>query len=131
MSLNYVFSCFKFVELLIKITPSVIKIECGTKILGNTCSQSISYFKATRVFNSQLTKKPSSYIHRGFSVTLYLFDFVWWRGAFRTQSNIYNGVFCETLFRKKAPSWTFGWVLSKPLWCMFSQHLRKYLMIFL
>ena len=99
--ISYVFSCFKFVELLIKITPSVIKIECGTKILGNTCSQSISCFKATRVFNSQLTKKPSSYIHRWSNVTLYLFDFVWCRGAFRTQSDIYNGVFCETLFAKK------------------------------
>ena len=45
------------------------------------------------------------------------------RGVFRTQSNIYGGLFCEnskqplavTYFLEKAPSKMFGWVLNTPL----------------
>ena len=48
------------------------------------------------------------------------------RGVLRTQSNIYDGSFCEnsqrhkvfTVFnylKKKAPSWMFDWALNAPL----------------
>ena len=53
-------------------------------------------------------------------------DYIYWvvfGGLFRTQSNIHNGVFCESSWRhlavnyfcKRAPSWMFDWVLNRPM----------------
>ena len=46
------FSYLKFVALLIKITPSIIKLHCGTKFSESLAVQSVSCFKKVKVFNS-------------------------------------------------------------------------------
>ena len=76
--LNYlwveiIFSCFKFNEFFLKITPLTIKIDCRVKFLEKIVLQSICCFKKRKVFNSRLIAKPPSFLHSESNVTLYLF----------------------------------------------------------
>ena len=53
VSWNYVFSCFKLVELFGKIKPPIINIDSGTKYFGATfVLKLISCSKIITVFNS-------------------------------------------------------------------------------
>ena len=69
-----VFPCFEFVK--ITKTSPIIKIDFGTDILGKPLAlQSISCFKAVKVFSSWLNEKLSialSYLYHGSSVTFCL-----------------------------------------------------------
>lgn len=64
VSWNYVFSCFKLVELFGKIKPPIINIDSGTKCFGATfVLKLISCSKIITVFNSWLNEKFFSCIY--------------------------------------------------------------------
>ena len=45
-SWNHIFSGLEFIELFIKINPSIIKIDCWTEYLGKNCSAVSSLLQA-------------------------------------------------------------------------------------
>ena len=62
MNWSYVFYSFKLVELVIKVTPLIVKIDCGTKSFGKTLVlQSVFHLKVIKVFNTLL---PLSYLYQ-------------------------------------------------------------------
>lgn len=68
-----VFSCFKFIDLFIKVIPQIIKIGFGTNFFGKTfVLQSVSCSKVMRIHRSWLNEKLFSYIFNGSIVTFYL-----------------------------------------------------------
>ena len=58
LSSIYVLSYFKFVELFLEITSSIIKFDLGRIFLERIVLQWSSCFKERSVFNSWLNKKP-------------------------------------------------------------------------
>ena len=80
------FSCFKFVQLFIKITSSILKAYSVEQEFWKTLIlQSFSYFKLIKVFKSGLNEKSHSYLHRGSNIMFYLYCrcksqlcFMWW-----------------------------------------------------
>ena len=89
------FRCFDFVELFIKITPSIIKTDTGAKFFFGKAFvlQSISRL---RLFSSSLNEKPFSYlkpwVQCHFSLVFYYFDV-----RFRVSLFI-SALFCLSFF---------------------------------
>ena len=67
------FFFFEICWLVYWISPSILTINGGTNFLEKLVQLSISCFKEIRAFRICLSDKSSSYLHRGSSVTLYLF----------------------------------------------------------
>ena len=63
MNQNCVFSCLEFLKLLIKITPPVRKMYCGTNFSWKTfVLPSVPCYEVIRAFSSWLNEMPSIYL---------------------------------------------------------------------